>query len=602
MNDQNELCPGPAVDNPGKMPVIILAALLAAHLAFTLAFFRSAISSPDANGYFKQARLIAERQRTWFSLESPLQFVAPHWLDAGDDRYFSKYPPGLPVLLAAVYGLAGPVAALLVNPWLTVLTLLGLYLLCSRWAGRWWGLFAVAVMAVNPIVNHHTLFADSHAAASCCLVWGVYLLSAWSEDFSPSKGFAAGFLLGAIPAVRYAEAVFGLGTGLFLVLFVMQNRRALKPALTIVAGAFLPLAALALRNRLAFGAFWKTGYGLSGEQTGFGLEYFMQNSVRYLSDIMGEGAGAITVLAAAGVVLMIAGRGTRLRGILLAGLIIPSTLLYMSYYFYAGAGGTAWPTLRFLLPTFYLYALAAAWFLREVSAGLRSGGRALAVAVLVLSVCWGLPQSAAALVMQERNNEPLAEITRVVEESVPAGSVVIAPRQVQQQLDYLGRWRLADEIYFGRKRLMPPVGETGRSGRPGPVSGMEERRETLEAFSGPGVSGLSKKLRAELRHWAGTDSTVYWIGDLERIRSLVGENDIIEVVAELEMPASGRMSGGMSPPGLEDPAEDQGRTVRAGGGPMMGVREMGRPFRGRFGGRDSNDARLTLVRWRVAQL
>src|SRR5438874_2496136 len=81
--------------------------LAAAHFAFLMKYFAPAISTPDANGYFAQARHIAVEHRTWFEVESPLQFIPTHWLSADGQRFYSKYPPGLPLIAAAVRIIAG---------------------------------------------------------------------------------------------------------------------------------------------------------------------------------------------------------------------------------------------------------------------------------------------------------------------------------------------------------------------------------------------------------------------------------------------------------------------------------------------------------------
>ena len=72
---------------------LILALILIAHFVFMMFFFSPAISTPDANGYYAQARFIAESGRTWFEPESPLQYTGPHWLKTESGRFFSRYPP-----------------------------------------------------------------------------------------------------------------------------------------------------------------------------------------------------------------------------------------------------------------------------------------------------------------------------------------------------------------------------------------------------------------------------------------------------------------------------------------------------------------------------
>ncbi len=581
------------VSTINRIVLLLLAALLTAHFLLVLANFQPAISSPDANGYFKQARLLAQEGRSWFSAESPLQFIAPHWVESGKQTYYSKYPPGLPLAVAPVLGLAGPSAALLVNPILTTLTLLGLFLLCRLWTGPWLALWAVAVMAANPLINQHTLWAGSHPAVAFLLIWGIYCLIRWSDKSSAGWGLAAGLLMGAIPSVRYAEAVYALGLGIFIVLHIAGKPGKVKNIAPLAAGAAMPLVLLMVRSQAAFGAFWKTGYAVSGEQTGFGLDYFMQNSYSYLTDILGHGAGITTALALTGIILMLASRDTRKTGILLSGLIVPSTLLYMSYYFYPNMGGQSWGTLRFLLPTFYLYALASAWLLKELSDKFGNGGRVLAMATLAFALWWGLPQSVMALSREMRGSAPLASITGTVNEHVPAGSVLIAPRQLQQQLDFIGHWRLADEMFFGSGRMFPGgdrMADRDQEG-PNPRSGMKERMELVRSYRDPFSAGLSDKLLAELTRWAGSDADdngkIYWIGKLERIRELVPGRDEIRVLAEIELPTAGRMMpGGMRAAG--------GRM--SGRGVMAGSMGGGMPGRSREMPGEQN-SKLALVQW-----
>jgi len=138
-------------------PVILAVALAAAHFAFLMVYFSPAISSPDANGYFAQARIIAETFRTSFDADSDVQYVGMHWHSTDGERYYSKYPPGFPIVTAVVYRIAGPVAALLVNPLMASATLFLIFLISRAWLGGWWGLLAAAVFAFNPTANQHAL-------------------------------------------------------------------------------------------------------------------------------------------------------------------------------------------------------------------------------------------------------------------------------------------------------------------------------------------------------------------------------------------------------------------------------------------------------------
>ena len=148
--------------------------MVGSHFLLLIYFFEPAYSTPDANGYFKQGRLIAQNGRTWCHPESPVQYVGIHWTAAEGDRIYCRYPPGLPLLIAISYRLFGPGAGIAVNCLLTSLTLLGLYVLCRIWIGKGWALAAMAAMACNPIALADAVVGDAHAAVAFFLVWGCY--------------------------------------------------------------------------------------------------------------------------------------------------------------------------------------------------------------------------------------------------------------------------------------------------------------------------------------------------------------------------------------------------------------------------------------------
>lgn len=71
-----------------------------------------------------------------------------------------------------------------------------------------------------------------------------------------------------------------------------------------------------------------------------------------------------------------------------AALVVPTTVLYMSWY--RPADGQS---MRFLLPTFFVYAMGAIWLLRELGVRRPLAARVGAVILLAIIVAWGLPQS-----------------------------------------------------------------------------------------------------------------------------------------------------------------------------------------------------------------
>src|SRR5262245_62123839 len=169
---------------PGRIPwgTIGLAAILLVYALLLFTQYAPAISEPDDNGYFAQGTLLAQSGRTWFTPQSDAQYIGMHWLITPKGHYISRYPPGLAVLIGAVYMVGGWKASLLVNPSLSVLALGGIYLLCRRLVAVGWALCAVILLAANPTFVHHALSGDSHMGVTCCVAWGLYLLVRWAQE------------------------------------------------------------------------------------------------------------------------------------------------------------------------------------------------------------------------------------------------------------------------------------------------------------------------------------------------------------------------------------------------------------------------------------
>ncbi len=513
-------------------PLLLLALLMGGHLAWVLSRFQPAYSSPDGNGYFLQGRLLAQEGRTWLEPESPVQYVGVHWLVTPGGKFFSRYPPGFPLLIAAAYKAGGPTAALLVNPLLATLTLLFLFLLCRPWIGPWPALLASFLFALNPVAARHALHADSHTSATAFLVLGLWLLDRWARAPSPWKGAAAGLVLGFLPAIRYAESVAALGVWAFLFLACRRERKVPRGLGWLLLGAALPVGALLVRNRLAFGSFLHTGYSLTGEQEGFGLDFFARHWLPYVESLLATGGGPFFALGLAGLAGMAAREKTRPMAFLLGGVVVPITLVYMAYYW--GAGESA---LRFFLPTLPLYFLPGLWLLLQVSPR-KAGVLALGAAAL-LQAGTAFPAARASLALEGRNGAVPARVEAWLESHLPGGSVIVADRRLQESLDFFGLWKLADkEILLGPgpgRGRRPPGGSPGR---PSPLQ--REKLEVRRRFYSdldPGERALAAA--ADLLAWAGKERGVYWVGRREEVdafaRGLEGGVEV-EPLGKIELP------------------------------------------------------------------
>ena len=534
--------------------ISVVSLIIIAHFAFLLVWFEPAISTPDALGYYAQVKLIAASGNVSYANESDIQFIGPHWHLADGGRCYSTYPPGLPVIVAPVYRFFGPEAALVVNPLLASLALLGLFLVCRMWIGPWWGIAAAALLAVNPVFNQYALSHDSHTATAFFLVWALYFLGKWERKPSVLWASTAGFCIGVIPAIRYPEVLFSLAFGLYALMVIYDDRRAWRYAAFGAVGWILPVGALLLRNQLAFGGFWRTGYGLVPMGIGFGWHYFIDYAPTYLTKLQGEGAGLLFGLGVAGIVFMFFDREYRKRGLLFAALVLPITLLYMAYFWSPDNA-----TMRFLLPTFPVYIIAGMWLVSRLSRFGGNAAAAVAVSIIVLAAAWGLPESVGSLKRLETVNGAFVRITAVLEKHAEPGSVVIADRSIQQHLDYVGKWRLAVDPGVGRGNRMPFRRFMGRGGNslPEPSFGPEGGIESGPGYMSPrsrvdrpmANMGLRNRpldmsfaeYSEAIGRWTGGLAKVYILcteSQLDRYDEDIPGGDTLTVIDEIRFPQS----------------------------------------------------------------
>ena len=575
----------------------LLAAVVLAlvHFGWLAAHRAPAIFSPDANGYVAQARWLAEEGRTGFTTTSPVQHVGMHWLETPGGVFRSRYPAGLPVLQAGAWKLGGLNAALWLNPLLASATVLLTFLLARRFAPEPYALLAALAVATVPVANQHALDADAHTAAAFFLVAGILALDRFVFTRAPAMGLLAGVLLGAVPTVRYPEALAGVAVGAWLLWRVRPWWR-LWPT---VAGAALPIGALLVHNAVVYGAFWRTGYALTGEQTGFGLRYLLGHAVPYLQALGGQGLTLFFAFGVAGLAAMAFDERRRVEGRLFAGLVVPLVLLYMAYYFGGGGPGGAMGNLRFLIPTFPFFAVAGGWLLARLADRLGAPGRAAACAVAGVQLLVGLVGSQQQLGASKTALTAAACIQVLAQREIPAGSVVIVDRQLAESLDAVGRWNLVEESLvagFGPGGNGPrgpggmgagpgrPAGGVGWGDRPADVVDQPDpmqrgkNRAQLERYAGLRPEERRRRVWEDVKAWAG-EKPVFW---LARSRDLADEvlppAADYRVVTEVEAPALAGFGGGPGAVGPQGPG-GPGRGAMAGPRPMPGPGGMG-PGRG----------------------
>ena len=554
---------------PSRTVWIAAIALAVGYLCWILAHFAPAIMSPDANGYVVQARLLATAGRTFFTTSSPAQFVGAHWLETTDGVFQSRYPAGLPVIFAIAWKIGGLRAALLINPLLASGTVFLVFLLARRLADNWSALLAAGVMATNATAQQHALDADAHTAAAFFLTAGILLLWRFAEQ--PRRwwrGLLAGLLLGIVPTVRYPEAIAGVTLGLWLAWRV----RPLSRGWPAVVGAALPIGALLVHNAAAYGAFWRTGYALTGEQTGFGWSYFSAHALSYLQNLAGEGLGIFFAFGVAGLAGLIAERRRRGDGLLLAGIAVPLVLLYMAYYFDGGNG-----SMRFLIPTLPFFAVAGAWLLSRIRSALGGAGWAVWITVAVLQLGVGGSAAVQTTTRMGLSLRSATQVRRLLEREAPAGSVVIADHSLAESLDATGEWRLVEENLVGVNRPgLPDGGPMGRrgpggrggargpggpraagAGQPSPQQANKNRAQRAR-YDTVSADEREKRVWADIRSWSGSKPAYWLVRSRDELEAALPEGTDYRWIAEVDAPAP--TMGGGGPGG--------GRGGRPGGGPM----------------------------------
>ena len=579
-----------------QAPAWMLAGLLLLYALFLLRNFAPALYTPDANGYYAQGSLLVATGRTWFTLDSPVQYVGIHWLRDPQGRYFSRYPPGLAVAVALLCRLGSPELSTLLNPALALLGVVGIFLLARRFFSPWWALAAAFLLLSNPVYNLHAIVCDSHMAVTVLLIWGLYFLIRWADERRLHQAFAAGLLLGCIPAVRYPEALFALGIAAFLLSHGRSLTRPWLHVLAAAAGAALPLLPILARNQSAFGAFWKTAYAFTNEQSGFSARYFAAHFAQYLRYLQSDGVGVFFALGIVGLAVLCAQPRTRRAGWLFVLLVLPTTLLYMAYYW--SSPQMPQGTMRFLLPTFPVYVLAGVAALHDGAErwtlGLR---RAVVLALLLIQTLWGAA-GAAELRLVHDQKDALARVTRALKDTAPPGSVVLAHPQIEQHLDFIRRWKLVDMGLARERPTREGVNDQDDDGAPRPMQAGKLKAQT-ERYAGMRPGERETAFADDVRAWAGK-SRIFYVGTQEEIDRLPGawfNPDNFTVVRRVPLPNQPAVSRGTP----REPQRDDSLAVaprRGGMGRQPGRGGMGNWLDFLHGSREVVIAEWT-PRWRL---
>ncbi len=245
---------------PARLPWAVLAAagfVFVFSAGWSSLVFERVPHFHDEAAYLFQARIFLTGH---FSAAVPCaaeSFDYPHMVNVG--RWYSIYPPGFPLLLAAGLGLGVP---WLVNPLLGALAIILIFFLGAEVYSRRAGILAAILAALSLWLLLLSASSMSHTAAMAAGT--LFLLFAFRSLRSPTltNGLVAGLGWGLSFLIRPYDAVL-LALPLAVVLAVRSLkdfRGRWKNALALILVAVLAVGMYLFYNRATTGDPFKPGY------------------------------------------------------------------------------------------------------------------------------------------------------------------------------------------------------------------------------------------------------------------------------------------------------------------------------------------------------
>ncbi len=508
---------------------IIACAFFALFFYYHASLLVSAHSGVDQNGYIVGGKMIFEHGSMAYSPNNPISgkldpflYVGRMWVGTGlgtdNEKYYPKYPLGLPLVYASILKTAGFEKGRELIYWTSpvcmTLSLIATFLLVRMLTSSFMALLATIAMSSSPLLMGLTNNPNSHASALFCVSWGMYLLFCWWQKGGWGRAFFAGILLGYSVTIRYTEGTLLLT----LLIVIVLNWPALKPrfryyceSALLIAGWALPVLLLAIHNLIAFKCL--TGYDPTNESTGFTLEYFKDNWEIMLRQLDSTTLFLIFPLAISGLIAIF--WWSWRVGVVLASWILPCILVYTAYYWAPDGLGYA----RFFLTIIPGMTLCAFWMLSrlwdlggigqnenptEPYSVLLKGNRNIQIAattagvLTIFSILVNLKTATVETVEDSIKRSVLYDNTSDIMQIAKPGSVIICPdSSLLNYLQFVSDYQLYSSEPFEREKIqkLPEMD-------PDEPQGLQPQRrqalyERLKNYSQP-------QLSAELRNMVST--------------------------------------------------------------------------------------------------
>lgn len=441
----------------------------------------------DQNGYLVGGKVLAFEGAAGLrhldpatGQPDPFGFVGRMWIGADlgtpQERFYPKYPPGLPFLVAITWWLGRPELTYWINPVCMTLGVAGSFVIARMIAGSALGLLAMIVVASSPAILGLATNPNSHAGAVCFVTWGMAMAMLWSRWGGWWRALLAGLCLGAAVTFRYTEGLLIVPAGLLVVFSVVESfmrtgtgspaRTRLGGGAVMAAGWLAVVGAMVSYNLASFGSI--TGYDPTRESTGFRWAYFHDNWLTMLRALDDFGLSLVFPLGVAGMIML---AGMRVRvGLVMSSWIVPGLLIYAAYYWAPSPDGlgytrffvTQFPAIAACAAAAGAAALSASSAVAPIARGWRkwtgSGpqvGWALAGgAVVALAVLVGSSTARRQLANDQLQRLALADRARVILDHAPPGSVIVSRDSgLMHHLQFVGDYRLLDAQLFDHRTV-----------------------------------------------------------------------------------------------------------------------------------------------------
>ena len=245
--------------NRKQLPLLFTLLLIAVSVrVLTLQFMRAHLDDPSwfqVGSYAKfdkQARDILDGRQRLF------------WIDDPARTDLAQYPPAFPALVALIYKLTGYDSAYSVQLvlWfadlmLSFLLIVGIALTVS---GRRAAIASAFVVALSPLFAMYAAYPSPDVPTTWFVLAGNWLLLLAAQRKSVRLALAAGVALGIACWIRVNPLYLCVGWAIALLLFVKDAwLLRFKLAAAVLAGTFVLIAPIVIRNYVVFPDFTPTG-------------------------------------------------------------------------------------------------------------------------------------------------------------------------------------------------------------------------------------------------------------------------------------------------------------------------------------------------------